>query len=89
MTEDEKKLYQQNNPNMQKVQAATAVEQVRGKNKLQEVAAKGKTDLVKTIAEKALDKMAGGAELELAAGRMERNDDQAALENGLPGNPSA
>src|SRR5271166_85633 len=89
MTDDEKQQYQQNNPNMQKVQAATAVEKVKGANKLQEVAAKGRQDLTKTVVDKALDKMSGGEPLDLAEGRLLRNDDQQALEGGLPGNPSA
>jgi hypothetical protein len=89
MTKQEKALYQQNNPNMQKVQAATAVEQVRGKNKLQEVAAKTKGDIVTKVAEKAMDRLGGGQPLDLATGRLERQDDQNALESGLPGNPSA
>jgi len=74
---------------MQKVRAATAVEQVKGKNKLDEVAAKGRQDLTKTVVDKALDKMSGGEPLDLAEGRLLRNDDQQALEGGLPGNPSA
>ena len=89
MTPAEKQQYQQNNPNMQKVQAATAVEQVKGKNKLDEVAAKGRQDLTKTVVDKALDKLSGGEPLDLAEGRLLRNDDQQALEGGLPGNPSA
>lgn len=89
MTPKERVLYKQNNPNMQKVAAAKALEQTKGQNKLQQIAAKGKTDLVTTMAEKALDKMGGGQELALAAGRLERNDDQQALESGLPGNTSA
>ena len=89
MTPRERALYRQNNPNMQKVQAATAVEKVKGANKLQEVAAKGKADLTKTVVDKALDKMSGGEPLDLAEGRLLRNDDQQALEGGLPGNPAA
>jgi hypothetical protein len=89
MTPRERALYRQNNPNMQKVQAATAVEKVKGQNKLQEVAAKNRGDLTKVVVDKALDKMAGGEPLDLAEGRLLRNDDQQALEGGLPGNPSA
>jgi hypothetical protein len=89
MTPRERAQYQQNNPNMQKVQAATAVEKQRGVNKLAEVNAKGKNDLTNKIAETAMERLGGGTELALAAGRLERNDDQQALENGLPGNPAA
>ena len=89
MTPRERAMYKQNNPNMQKVQAATAVEKQRGQNKLQEVQAKTKGDIVKSVTDHALDKLGGGQELELAAGRLERNDDQHALEEGLPGSPAA
>ena len=89
MTPRERAQYKQNNPNMQKVQAAVAQEQVRGKNKLAEVAAKNTGEIQKTVVDKALDKLAGGEPLDLAEGRLLRNDDQAALEGGLPGNPSA
>jgi hypothetical protein len=89
MTPRERALYRTNNPNMQKVQAATATEKLRGQNRLREIAAKGKTDLVTTMADKAMDRLGGGTELELAAGRLERIDDQSALERGLPENTSA
>lgn len=89
MTPRERVQYKNNNPNMQKVQAATAVEQQRGKNKLAEVTAKGRVDLTNKLAETAMEKMGGGTELALAAGRLERNDDQAALSGGLPGNDAA
>jgi hypothetical protein len=89
MTENEKQLYQQNNPNMQKVQAATAVEKQRGQNELATQGAKGKNELVKTVLDHALDKNEGGAPLDLALGRLERNDDISALEGGLPGNTAA
>jgi len=89
MTENEKQQYQQNNPNMQKVQAATAVEKQRGQNQLATEGAKGKNELVKTVLDHALDKNEGGAPLDLALGRLERNDDMDALQNGLPGNGAA
>lgn len=89
MSKKETQMYQQNNPNVSKVKAATAVEKVRGQNKIREINAKGKTDVVTQMATKAMDRLGGGTELELAAGRLERVDDQNALENGLPDNPSA
>ena len=89
MTPRERVQYKQNNPNLQKVQAATAREQVRGRNKLAEVQAKGQVDLTNKVTEAALAKLGGGTELELAAGRLERNDDQSALENGFGGSGAA
>ena len=89
MTPRERVLYKQNNPNMAKAQQAMALEDKKGQNKIAEIGAKGKTDLVTTMAEKALDRLGGGTELELAAGRMERTDDQRTLEQGPPPNPAA
>jgi hypothetical protein len=89
MTPRERAQYKQNNPNMQKVQAAVAQEKVKGANKLAEVQAKTRGEIQHTVVDKALDKLSGGEPLDLAEGRLLRNDDQSALEGGLPGNPSA
>jgi hypothetical protein len=89
MTPRERVTYKQNNPNMQKVQAATAVENVRGRNKIADTQERNKGELIKTVLDKALDRNANGAPLDMALGRLERTDDQHALETGLPEQPVA
>jgi hypothetical protein len=77
------------NPAAQRTQSATAVEQVRGQNKLAEVKAKGAVDtqlaIVKPLVDKAAEKLEGSQEFEDAEGRLERNVDMGELSNGLPG----
>jgi hypothetical protein len=77
------------NPGAQKAQAATAVEQMRGQNKLNEVKAKGAVDtqlaIVKPLVDKAAERLEGSQEFEDAEGRLERNVDMGELSNGLPG----
>jgi hypothetical protein len=77
------------NPGAQKAQAATAVEQMRGQNKLNEVKAKGAVDtqlaIVKPLVDKAAERLEGSQEFEDAEGRLERNVDMGELQNGIPG----
>lgn len=82
LTDEEKQTMQQFNPGAQKAQAQIAEEQVRGKNKLQEVQAKGAQDMQNTLVEKALEKV-GPEELAEAEGRLERNTDMSELQAGV------
>ena len=82
LTDEEKQQVAQMNPGAQKVQADMAREQLRGKNKIDEVQAKGAQDLQNTLVEKALDKI-GPDELAEAEGRLERNTDMSELTQGV------
>ena len=82
LTDEEKQQVAQMNPGAQKVQADMAREQLRGKNKIDEVQAKGAQDLQNTLVEKALDKV-GPDELAMAEGRLERNTDMSELTQGV------
>lgn len=77
------------NPAAQRTQAATAVEQVRGENKLKEVQAKGanevQTAVVKAAADKAAERVEGPEQFENAEARLERNVDLGELQSGIPG----
>lgn len=84
MTPQELQTYKQNNPGAQKVAGQVAVEQQRGKNKLQEVQAKGQVDQVNKITEIAAEHTAGEIPLERAEGLVERNQDEADLRGGVP-----
>jgi hypothetical protein len=89
LTPQEMQQMQAMNPGAQKAQAATAVEQMRGQNKLNEVKAKGAVDtqlaIVKPLVDKAAERLEGSQEFEDAEGRLERNVDMGELSNGLPG----
>ncbi len=89
LTPQELQQMQAMNPGAQKVQSAAAVEQLRGENKLKEVAAKGQVDVqtavVKAAADKAAERLQGPTQFEEAEARNERNTDLAELQNGLPG----
>jgi hypothetical protein len=89
LTPEQKQQMQAMNPGAQKAQAATAVEQMRGQNKLNEVKAKGAVDtqlaIVKPLVDKAAERLEGSQEFEDAEGRLERNVDMGELSNGLPG----
>jgi hypothetical protein len=89
LTPEQKQMMQAMNPGAQKAQAATAVEQMRGQNKLNEVKAKGAVDtqlaIVKPLVDKAAERLEGSQEFEDAEGRLERNVDMGELSNGLPG----
>lgn len=89
MTPRERALYRQNNPNAQKIAAATAVERLRGQNELAKVGAQTRGKVVENLANKAVDRLGGGQPLERATGLLERTDDERALESGLPPNLSA
>jgi hypothetical protein len=89
MTLRERAMYKQNNPNMQKIQAATAVEQLRGQNEIAKTREQTKGKIVESVVDKGLERLADGQPLERAAGLLERNDDQRALREGLPPNTAA
>jgi hypothetical protein len=72
------------NPGMQKVQAQTAVEQVKGANKKDQIQTQGQVDLANKAAEIAMEKQSDGIPLERASGRLEEIEDKSALQNGLP-----
>lgn len=82
MTPEQKQFFEQMNAGAQKSQAVLQQEQLRGKNKIAEVQAKGQTDLQNTLVEKALDKI-GPEELADAEGRLERNTDIGELAGGI------
>ena len=82
LTEEEKKAVMSMSTGAQRTGAAVAVENVRGKNRLAEVQAKGAQDLQNTIVEKAIDKI-GPTELAEAEGRLQRNQDMSILQSGV------
>ena len=84
LTPQEQQQLQKMNPGAQKVQQATAVEQLRGQNKQAEIQTKGQVDLANKAAEIAMQKTADGIPLERAMGLTERGSDEAILKNGLP-----
>jgi hypothetical protein len=87
MTDKEKAMVEQaaQHPVLTKQQTDLQKEQLRGQNKLQEVAAKGDVDLKTKMAEAAIDKLSGGQPLLRAEGFDERRTDQQELQNGVPG----
>ncbi len=89
LTPEEMQQMQAMNPGAQRTQAAAAVEQVRGQNKLQAINAKGQVDtqiaVVKAAADKAAERIQGSTQLEEAEGRLERNTDLGELQNGISG----
>jgi hypothetical protein len=84
LTDAEKQHIQQMNPGAQKVQSAAAIEQLKGKNKQDEIHAKGEVDLANKAAEIAMTHISEGIPLTRAMGLVERSDDVSALKNGLP-----
>ena len=88
MTDQEKQQMQATNPAAQRVAATTAAEQIRGKNKLQEIQAKGAVDtqlaIVKPLVDHTAERLQGSQEFEDAEGRLERNNDLTELQSGVP-----
>jgi hypothetical protein len=84
LSPEEKQMVQQMSQGAQRGQAVIAQEQLRGKNKIAEVQAKGAQELQNTLVEKALDKI-GPEELADAEGRLERNTDMGELQGGIGG----
>lgn len=84
LTPRERVMVKQMNAGTQKLQAATAVENVRGQNKLKQIQVKGETDLGIKAAELALAKTSEGIPLARATGLLERTEDEHALSSGLP-----
>jgi hypothetical protein len=89
LTDEEKQQLQMMNPAVQRTQAAAAIENQRGKNKIDAIAAKGAEDtklaIVKPLVDHAAQRLEGSTQFEEAEGRLERNTDLAQLTNGLPG----
>jgi hypothetical protein len=75
MTPRERVTFKQNNPGAQKVQGAIAVEQQRGRNKLQQVQAETQGQLVNKLVETAAEHNESSIPLEEAFGRSERQSD--------------
>lgn len=84
LSPEEKQMVQQMSQGAQRGQAVIAQEQLRGKNKIAEVQAKGAQELQNTLVEKALDKI-GPEELADAEGHLERNTDTGELQGGVGG----
>lgn len=84
LTPRERVMVKQMNPGVQRMQAETAKENLKGRNKLAEIKAKGDVDLANASAEKAMDKISEGIPLARATGLLERSGDLEALRGGLP-----
>lgn len=83
MTPRERAMYKQNSPGAQKVQGQLAVESQRGKNKLEEVAARTEGEQQTELVKAAAKRLEGSTQLENAEGRLERNTDMGILQNGV------
>jgi hypothetical protein len=87
LTPQQLQQVQATNPAAQRTQSAAAIEQLRGKNKLQAIDAKGTADtqlaVVKAAADKAAERLEGPQEFEEAEGRLERNTDINELQTGV------
>jgi hypothetical protein len=87
LTPEEMAQVKATNPAAQRTQSAAAIEQIRGRNKLQAIDAKGHADtqvaVVKAAADKAAERLEGSQEFEEAEGRLERNTDMGELKDGL------
>lgn len=83
MTPEMQQFAQKMNPNLQRIQAQTALEDQKGKNKMEQIQQQGKQDLTKTITEKAMDHVQGAVPLELAEARLQRNTDMNTLSQGV------
>jgi hypothetical protein len=82
LSPQEKQMVQQMNAGAQRTQSQMAVEQQRGKNKMAETQLKGQQDMQQLITEKAIEKI-GPDELAMAEGRLQRNADMQALQQGI------
>lgn len=85
LSEQEKQQVAQMNPNAMKAQIAALIEQLRGKNKLDEIQAKGEQDMQHTLVEKTMDHIEGAVPLNQAMARVMRNQDADILESGTGG----
>lgn len=89
MTDEEKQQMQATNPAVQRTQAAAAIEDKRGQNKLQAIQAQGAEDtkltIIKPLVDKAAERLEGSQEFEDAEGRLERNVDMGELSSGIGG----
>jgi hypothetical protein len=84
LTPQEQQSIQAMNPGMQQIRAKTAVEQVKGANKQQEIQTQGEVDRANKAAEIVMQHAADGIPLERAATLLERGEDENALRSGLP-----
>jgi hypothetical protein len=89
LTPDQMQQVQATNPAAQRTQSAAAIEQLRGRNRIQEINAKGTADtqlaVVKAAADKAAERLQGPEQFEDAEARLERNTDLGELQGGIPG----
>ena len=83
LTDQEKQMLQQSNPQMQKNQSDLQVEQLRGQNKIQEIHEKAKDDLATTLTEKAMERTQEGLPLNRAMALTERGQDENILKAGF------
>lgn len=83
LTPDQKQMVQQMNPNAMKAQVAALIEQLRGKNKIDEINAKGKQEQQNIVLDKALEHVSGDVPLDLAEARVSRNTDMQELQGGF------
>jgi len=84
LTADEKKMVQQMNAGVQRIQQAVVQERAKGQARDQNIRTQGEVDLGNKAAEIALQHTADGIPLEHAIGLTERAEDVAALRQGLP-----
>jgi hypothetical protein len=85
MTDDEKQMMQQTQPNAQKTQSEAQLQQLKDKGKLDQIQAKGQTDLQTNLVDKAMEHVVGDVPLELAESRLARNTDMTELQSGIGG----
>ncbi len=84
LTPRERVMVKQMSQGAQKMQAELAKEQLKGKNKINEIQTKGSVDFGNKAAEIALERVSEGIPLTRATGIVERSADADALRNGLP-----
>jgi hypothetical protein len=83
LTQQQQQMVQQQQPGVAQAQAHIAVEQQKGKNKLQEEQLKGQNQLQNTIVDKGMDRLEGAEPLILAESRLARNTDMNILQGGF------
>lgn len=83
LTPDEQKMVQMMNPALQKLKTDTAKEEVKGKQKIDEIHAQGEVDLGNEAAKQAMERIGEGIPLVRATGVKERADDKDILSEGL------
>ena len=84
LTPEEMQTVKSMNPGAQRVQQALTVEQMKGQNKLQAIAAEGEVDRANQAAKVVMDHAASGIPLSRASGLVQRSTDEQILRNGLP-----